>query len=530
MQKSEIKLTIVLILFLLFSPISIHAISFEGENFFDNSENKIIFDSKIIDVDSDFFLENNFKRYLIFGSTSLQDNLLKNNSMYSVQSDHGFFSISLLSEKTASSLISQGYYVVEDSKLDFHKSEQIISDVSRIGDITGSTITKQKYNSTGNDIVIAIVDTGVDFSNPDIQHSLARDEFNRPIMLDPDGQGIILTNATFAANISQYDTIRNFTKPIMENVTSSVYHTRDGVFLDISQEGKDTTIQVYNSFFPQIGSSIIFNGTLSNDMKIGKSVTDFIKSQSGIYHLGVMYQGGLFGKIQVVPVLVVDSISSGVYDTVIPDLSTSWQDYTRENSNSNQKFDFDFTDESPITLGSGNEFLVFDYDDDGKNDYSAGTIGANVLDVYGVIKNNSTTIDDSLNAINGTLLPPIDPNGNFFGVMTDFMGHGTSSAASITSRGHETYDIYNDTKKYSIMGVAPDAKILPVKALWFGDTVYGWLWLSGFTNNESNWEFSGKPRADIISNSWGISNFPNSKYAPGMDILSLILSILSTPH
>ena len=49
----------------------------------------------------------------------------------------------------------------------------------------------------------------------------------------------------------------------------------------------------------------------------------------------------------------------------------------------------------------------------------------NVLDVYGVIKNNSTTIDDSLNAINGTLLSPIDPDGNFFGVMTDFMGHGT---------------------------------------------------------------------------------------------------------
>ena len=35
---------------------------------------------------------------------------------------------------------------------------------------------------------------------------------------------------------------------------------------------------------------------------------------------------------------------------------------------------------------------------------------------------------------------------------------------------------------------------------------------------------------DIISNSWGISNFPNSKYAPGMDVLSLILSVLSTPN
>ena len=535
MEKTEIKISILLFFFsfLICVPIlSANAISVDELLFFDNSQNEIIHESNIIDVPSDFFLENNFKRYLIFGSNSLQNDVLKNNSLYGIQSDHGFFYVSILSESTASNLISQGYHVIEDSKLDFHKSDQIISDVSRIGDITGSTIAKQKYNSTGNDIVIAIVDTGVDFSNPDIQHSLARDELNYPLMLDPDGQGIILTNATFVADISQYDTIRNHTKPILDNMTSSVYHTRDGVFLDISQGGKDTIIQVYNSLFPQFGSSVIFNGTLSNDMKIGFSVTDFIKSKSGIYHLGVMYQGGLFGKIQVVPVLVVDSISSGIYDTVIPDLSTSWQDYTRDENNYNKKleYDFDFTDETPIILGSGNEFLVFDSNDDGTNDYSAGTFGAKVLDVYGAIENNSINIDDSLNAINGTLLPPLDPNGNFFGVMTDFMGHGTSSAASIVSRGHETYDIYNDTKKYSIIGVAPNAKILPVKALWFGDTVYGWLWSAGFENIENNWNFKGKPRADIISNSWGISNFPNSKYSPGMDVLSLILSILSTPH
>jgi subtilisin family serine protease len=535
MQKTEIKIPILVILslsLLCSLIINASAVPVSELNLFDTSQNQIIYESEIIDVSSDFFLENNFKRYLIFGSNSLQNNILKNNFLHGVQSDHGFFYVSILPETTASNLISQGYNVIEDSKLDFHLSDTIISDVSRIGDITGSTVAKQKYNSTGNDIVIAIVDTGVDFSNPDIQHSLARDELNHPLMLDPDGQGIILTNATFAANISQYDTIRNHTKPILDNATSSVYHTRDGVFLDISQGGNDTIIQVYNSFFPQFGSSVIFNGTLSNDMKIGFSPTDFIKSESGIYHLGVMYQGGLFGKIQVVPVLVVDSISSGVYDTIIPDLSTSWKDYTRDENDSNKKFDydFDFTDETPIVLGSGNEFLVFDSNDDGKNDYSAGTFGAHVLDVYGVIKNNSTIINESLNAINGTLLPPIDPDGNFFGVMTDFMGHGTSSAATITSRGQETYDIYNDTKKYSIIGVAPDAKILPVKALWFGDTVYGWLWSAGFENTKNNWTFSGKPKADIISNSWGISNFPNSKYSPGMDILSLILSILSTPH
>ena len=127
-------------------------------------------------------------------------------------------------------------------------------------------------------------------------------------------------------------------------------------------------------------------------------------------------------------------------------------------------------------------------------------------------------------------LPPIDPNGEFFGVMTDFVGHGTSSAASITSKGIQEYDIYNNTNKYSIKGVAPDAKIVPVKALWFGDSVYASLWAAGFDNSENKWKFSGIPRVDIMSNSWGVSNFPSLNSAPGLDILSLIQSVLVTPH
>ena len=378
------------------------------------------------------------------------------------------------------------------------------------------------------------VDTGVDFSNPDIQHSLARDQIIHPIMLDPDGQGIVLTNATFFAYVDENEIIRNYSKPIPSHMTSSAYVTREGVFLDVSQGGKGSQIPIYNSFFPQIGSSPIFNGTLATDIKIGEDNRNYIKSKSGIYHLGVIYQGALGGqyaKIQVVPVLVVDSFTSGVYDTIIPDLSTSWEDYTRFDLERGQEpnYDFDFTDEKPIVLGSGKEFLVYDSNDDGITDYSAGTIGAQVLDVYGVIKNNSTDIDDTLQAINGTLLPGLDSNGEFFGLMTDFMGHGTSSAASITSRGQEVYDIYNNSKKYSITGVAPDAKIVPVKALWFGDTVYGWLWSAGFENKDHTWKFLGQPRVDIISNSWGVSNFPSFKASPGMDILSLILSMLTTP-
>jgi len=501
----------------------------------DDIQNPLIFSSNIVDIDSNFFIENDFKRYLIFGNNLSENDFIKQNSLYRIHSDTGFFSVSVLSEKSASNLVSQGYHVIEDFKLDFHNSNEEFQDASRIGEITGSSLAKTKYNASGNGTVIAIVDTGVDFSNPDIQHSLARDKTNHPIMLDPDGQGLILTNATFFAYIDENEIIRNYSKPIPSHMTSSAYVSRDGVFLDVSQDGKGSEIPIYNSFFPQIGNSVIFNGTLSNDMKIGDDNRNYIKSKSGVYHVGVIYQGGLQGpyaRIQVVPVLLVDSFQPGVYDTMIPDLSTSWKDYTRFDLKPGEKpnYDFDFTDEKPIVLGSGNEFLVFDSNDDGKNDYSAGTFGARVLDVYGVIGNNYTNIDDSLNAINGTLLPALDPDGAFFGLMTDFMGHGTSSAASITSRGQVSYDIYNDSKKHFITGVAPDAKILPVKALWFGDTVYGWLWSAGFENKDEQWKFSGKPRVDIISNSWGVSNFPSFEASPGLDVLSLILSILSTPH
>jgi len=88
-------------------------------------------------------------------------------------------------------------------------------------------------------------------------------------------------------------------------MTSSVYVTRDGVFLDISQGGKGSDIPIYNSFFPQVDSSVIFNETLTIDMKIGDDNRNFIKSKSEIYHLGVIYQGGLSGslaRIQVVSV------------------------------------------------------------------------------------------------------------------------------------------------------------------------------------------------------------------------------------
>ena len=475
--------------------------------------------------------EQQLKRYLIFGKGSPSE-LGNINADYSMSSSNGFFSIVVVPENTISIFQSKGFHVIEDFQLDFHSkyiSKNNISQISTIGNIANSERVHSLYNVTGKDVKIAIIDTGVDFSNLDMQHSVARDNQNIPIMLDPDGQGLILTNATFAANIDQYGTIKNFTKSAKHETTSNVYvKSRDGgVFLNIAQNGDGTSLLVYNSMFPMYGNTPLLNGTLSDDMKIGKDKHDYIESKSGVYHLGVMFQGTPRHP-QVVPVLVVDSKTSGIYDTIIPDMSTSWQDFTNTSDNKKPDFDFDFTDDVSHVIGDGNEFLVYDYDDDGKFDYSAGTLGAQVLDIYGAI-NEKSNIDENFGAINGTLLPPIDQSGQFFGVMTDVLGHGTASAGTIVSKGLQEYDIYNNTKKFHIKGIAPDAKIIPVKALWFGDVLYAWLWSAGFDNDDVQWNFTGSTRADIISNSWGVSTFPNFEYAPGFDLLSLVMTTLSLP-
>ncbi len=531
-----LKIILSLVLLLIFPGLFIESFSYAGGDMIDYHQ----FEEKSISLkkNSDIIKFNEFlddtksKRYLIFGKGSISE-LGTHNSQYTISSSNGFFSIVTLPESDISIFQSKGFHVIEDFQLDFfskYVSKDNVTKISTIGNLANSFDVHKLYNVTGNDVTIAIIDTGVDFSNPDMQHSLARDSDNKPIMLDPDGQGLVLTNATFAANIDKYGTMKNFTSTSDYETTSKVYVKKrnDGVFLDINQNGLGTSLLVYNSLFPLYGNTPILNGTLTDDMKIGKNKHDYIESKSGIYRLGIIYQGTPSSP-QVVPILVVDSQTSGIYDTIIPDMSTSWQDFTKKSGEGKPNFDFDFTDDVQHIIGDGNEFLVYDYDDDGDFDYSVGTIGAQVLDIYGVI-NKKPNIDETYGALNGTLLPSMDKDGQFFGIMTDPQGHGTASASTIISKGFQQYDIYNDTKKYNILGIAPDAKIIPVKALWFGDILYSWLWSAGFDNDDTMWKFSGKTRADIISNSWGVSTFPNFEYAPGFDILSLLMTTLSLPQ
>lgn len=428
-----------------------------------------------------------------------------------------------------------GHRVIPDMRTELHG--EAATDVSRIGELAGTLRVREEHGLDGSGVRVAIVDTGVDFSNPDLRGALARDPItNHPIMLDADAQGIVLTNATFVAHIAEDGTISEYGPVLPEWATSRVRVAPDGVHLEIERGGKGIELEIYNSFFPEAGPGTgpIFNATMDDDIRIGHGPGDYIGSKSGVYRLGVIYQGSLEGPmagLQVVPVLVVDSVDAGVYDTIIPDLSTSWLDYTRSSlpRGVEPDYDFDFTDEVPVRLGSGHETLAYDADGDGLADYSVGTVGAHVLDVYGAMRGNAT--GEPAAPPDLRVLPPIDPGGEFFGIMVDSVGHGTSSAATVAAAGELEYDIYNSTSRHTVTGAAPGAKIVPIKALWYGDTPHAWLWAAGMEpRDDGTWRYSGAPRADIVSNSWGAPQFPATGEAPGLDTASLLLSHLSTPR
>ncbi|MDD9814155.1 MAG: S8 family serine peptidase [Thaumarchaeota archaeon] len=428
-----------------------------------------------------------------------------------------------------------GHRVIHDMRTVLHAEGP--TDVSRIGELAGTLRVREEHGLDGSGVRVAIVDTGVDFSNPDLRGALARDPVtNHPVMLDADAQGIVLTNATFVARIADDGTISEYGPVLPEWATSRVRVTQSGVHLEIDRGGRGIQLEIYNSFFPEAGpgDGPIFNATMDDDIRIGHGPDDYIRSKSGVYRLGVIYQGSLEGPnagLQVVPVLVVDSVDAGVYDTIIPDLSTSWLDYTRSSlpRGAVPDYDFDFTDEVPVMLGSGHETLAYDADGDGMPDYSVGTVGAHVIDVYGVMRGNAT--GEPAAAADLRVLPPMDPGGEFFGIMVDSVGHGTSSAATVASAGGVEYDIYNSTSRHTIAGAAPGAAIVPIKALWYGDTPHAWMWAAGMDPRDGGtWEYSGRPRADIVSNSWGAPQFPATREAPGLDTISLLLSHLSTPR
>ena len=186
---------------------------------------------------------------------------------------------------------------------------------------------------TGNGVVIADIDTGFDMAHPDLQGQQARYESG--------------TYEGWPMAYDDYGALR-WSKGTVGGWLSDTS-------LEVQAKGKKMT-------------SLWFDGTQYSIKGLTDSDNNLVRSKSGIYHLGYHpdpHLEALYGAP--VAVLVVDSTTAGVYDTVYVDIT----------------HDFDFSNDKPCT--KGDEIAYFDYYNatSGVADYSSWDAGDGFADLSG---------------------------------------------------------------------------------------------------------------------------------------------------
>ena len=200
----------------------------------------------------------------------------------------------------------------------FEKPPGLSPESVRTGEIHGANDAWER-GYTGDGMVVAVADTGVDFAHPDLNGTQARVTYDKspyegwPLMLDHN---------------SMYHWM----------VYGEAYPARSTWYADTS------TIDIDNNS----------DGLLEDS---GYNVTGVNESLSGLYHLGQHPDSYLRSKQGGdVPILVVDDRISGLYETVYADIDR----------------DGDFGDEVPMRPGE--ETAGLDTDGDGLWDVSAGLV------------------------------------------------------------------------------------------------------------------------------------------------------------
>ena len=369
--------------------------------------------------------------------------------------------------------------------------------------ITGAQKAWETYKIYGNQTTIAIVDTGVDYGSPALNYPeiIPKDNYGAPSMLDADGECLAITNIT----ITKTFTLNGKDKWLETNSTDPPIYASPLVSKGIIP--------------PIITWSNITGSSFPSPMNITG-----IMSKSGEYHFGIMYQYlGDLGDV-FFPVIIVDSHVSGVYDEAYIDLSFGWWQLGFAGSSTP---DYSFADEKPVTINS--PIASRDFTGDTIPDLSAGSISY-FLDVWGASPNAYDK---------GLILKPIDPNGNYIAMVNDWFGHGTFCTSIAAGRD------FQNSKSGS--GIAPGAKIMGITALYIGDIIEAWLWASGFDlipgtegwqtvpsygTVYGTWQYTGNHKADIISNSWGFSDWApwlQQQGLPFYDILTMLEDALTVP-
>ncbi|MGC9181838.1 S8 family serine peptidase [Thermogladius sp.] len=373
-------------------------------------------------------------------------------------------------------------------------------------DVLGVKREWSTYGYKGKGVIVGIVDTGVDFTNPELGlDAVARDSSGTPLVVVND-EHIALTPITVVRDANGYLNTSGAIVPVFSTLYSGLY-----------------------------GYPYVY------EVKVTVNYTAPPVSKSGVYKFGFLewfFSDSLTGYyVRVrVPTLLVDADTPGVYNAVMFDLSSAFYALSGTMRSLEDSrlgtvlwaapkpawLDNSFNDEQLFKLGV-NDVVGRDFNGDGIIDFGVGVIAGAYIDSYGLA--DYTYSYPTFTFGQPGEYPGLDPNGKYVAILTDWEGHGTSVATVIAARGRLNYTGYGGV--YKLYGVAPEAKLSAGTGFFFGDLIPveywlgGWDWVYDSTYDALFPVPSGVRRADIISNSWGYINLARwGHQGPGMDYLS----------
>ncbi len=382
-------------------------------------------------------------------------------------------------------------------------------------EVQGVVDAWREYNVSGEGVVVGVVDTGIDYSSPELGlEALARDSNGLPMTMVMDEHLALTKNAV----------VRNATGYLNTSGAVVIYFST-----------------MYSGYY---GVLSLYATSITVDWYVGN-----LTSLSGVYKFGLFewfFQDGLTGYYVrvLVPTVLIDTTAPGVYDAVVFDLSTAFYSLSTTMRSLESIvlgraywripdpswLDYSFADEPVFKFGE--ELVGRDFDGDGVLDFSLGVISGYYFDSYGLAK--SIVQYPYVYPGEPGVYVGLDPGGEYVAIFTDYYGHGTSVATIIGARGKLNYTTpYYGGAVYKLYGVAPKVKIAGGTGFWFGDLIPPEYWLAGW-----DWVYdpvlealyavpAGVRRADVVSNSWAYINLAKwAHQAQGMDYMSAVFSLI----
>jgi len=425
-------------------------------------------------------------------------------------------------------------YVQADRLIDRTIADEPVTgtDEFHINEVVGATSVKEDFGYDGTGAIIAIDDSGADFSHPDL---IGAEYVNNgyPMSYDPSSVGLTqmyIANGSFVENTTAW----------LEDGNLLTYNGTDGnMYLDVT--GWDPICNYAGGRYglpahlALIGDMIgIFEGAWGID-----NATEYVMSTlwkdwqipdpmgSNNYTFGWSFQQRTDGVAWIFAPsmvyggnLVIDW--NGTYAYTNWWMDTIWNAVADMTDSDDRAYyadlmDWSFNDDiaEGYIFNAANNILTADLDDDGVDDLGIGSL--------------SWAYDDL-----GYLS---EDYGVFFGITPDGMAwnalfnhdinHGMWTATAVAGRGVLEYEVYDNATTitvggysetyhsyYKLPGVANGSKIMACKGISSGGGLMADFWGAGFHLNtsagpylnESWWQyttFGATHKADIVSNSWG---------------------------